>query len=228
MQDERPARHPTGLPGSGLHGKRAVTDALVSLIERESVENGYEPGHLLGRRKDLLERFGVAPATLSAALRVLSSRGVIDVRPGPRGGIFFARQPPLTRLANDLLAIDPDEMTLSDCCTIASALDQKIERDAIRHRTEGDIQDVGEILRHLESAWNDPARAELLAWRLRGRIAAITPNIALRAIYGNLVELIVIRLEPITDSSGLVFVARTTLADYQALVEAITNGAAAQ
>jgi GntR family transcriptional repressor for pyruvate dehydrogenase complex len=40
----------------------------------------------------------VAPATLTEAVRLLQERGLVTVRPGPKGGIFVARPDPFARL----------------------------------------------------------------------------------------------------------------------------------
>ena len=54
-------------------------------------EKPLPAGYRIGTKQELCEEFGVAPATLSEALRVLRARGIIDVRPGPGGGTFVAK-----------------------------------------------------------------------------------------------------------------------------------------
>ncbi len=49
------------------------------------------PGERIATKDELRERFGVALATINEAVRLLETRGVIEARPGPGGGIFVAR-----------------------------------------------------------------------------------------------------------------------------------------
>src|SRR5271170_6825514 len=57
-------------------------------LEREILADAYRPGERLGTKEDLRERFGVAVATVTEALRLLETRGLTQARPGPGGGIF--------------------------------------------------------------------------------------------------------------------------------------------
>lgn len=55
-------------------------------------------GASLGRRTDLIEAHRVSPTVMNEALRILRERGLVDVRPGPGGGVFVTGAPPQVRL----------------------------------------------------------------------------------------------------------------------------------
>ena len=48
-------------------------------------------GERLATKDDLRKRFRVAVATVNEAMRRLETRGLIEARPGPGGGVFVAR-----------------------------------------------------------------------------------------------------------------------------------------
>jgi DNA-binding FadR family transcriptional regulator len=67
-------------------------------VEDEILTARTPVGTSLGRRTDLMERFGVSPTIVNEALRILRDRGLVVVRPGPGGGVFVATVSPQVRL----------------------------------------------------------------------------------------------------------------------------------
>jgi DNA-binding FadR family transcriptional regulator len=67
-------------------------------IESELLARRTPVGASLGRRTDIMERFAVSPTVINEALRILRERGLVEVKPGPGGGVFVAAQPPQVRL----------------------------------------------------------------------------------------------------------------------------------
>lgn len=202
---------------------RGIADTLVEMIEREALDEGYTPGHFIGTRKELLERFGVAPATLGEAIRVLRSRGVISVKPGPGGGIFLAAQSPINRLGHSLIQLDAADATVEDCLGITDSLDQEVVYDAVTHRSETDIEELTEILAALEAVWGDMALAQPLNWQLHKRIAQITPNQILKIVYTNVVDFILTNLDGVPRTPGFSSTSSDRLEVHRRLVDAIAR-----
>lgn len=71
---------------------------VATAVEEGILRDRTPVGELLGRRTDLIERYGVSPAVMNEALRLLRERGLVDVRPGPGGGVFVTGTPPQVRL----------------------------------------------------------------------------------------------------------------------------------
>ena len=59
------------------------------------------PGQQLGTEADLLQQFDVSRPTLRESLRILEAQGVVELRPGPRGGILVSK-PGMDMLAHGL------------------------------------------------------------------------------------------------------------------------------
>lgn len=74
-----------------------VVEGLLNLI----LASGAEPGSSFATESELLEQFDVSRPTLREALRILEYQGVLDLRPGPGGGIIV-RRPGVSTLAHSL------------------------------------------------------------------------------------------------------------------------------
>lgn len=59
-------------------------EQLALLIGRAMDTGAIAPGEHLGTKRQLLDQYEVALGTLNEALRLLSSRGYIELRSGPR------------------------------------------------------------------------------------------------------------------------------------------------
>jgi GntR family transcriptional repressor for pyruvate dehydrogenase complex len=176
------------------HGRRragqSAADEIVLEVEAWIRRERLPAGYRIGTKQELCEEFGVAPATLSEALRVLRARGVIKVRPGPGGGTFVADASPLIRLAQTVLELRHDGAAVNDIVGVLDALDEAAIRDAALHRSAHDLKDLDTLMAKLAAAWHDPAEGSYCNWQLHRRIAEITPNVVLRAFYQNMVDYI--------------------------------------
>jgi GntR family transcriptional regulator, transcriptional repressor for pyruvate dehydrogenase complex len=70
------------------------------LLDRIITAN-LTPGSSFGTEAELLEQFDVSRPTLRESLRILESQGVLELRPGPGGGILV-RKPSVDVLAHGL------------------------------------------------------------------------------------------------------------------------------
>lgn len=153
-----------------------------------------EPGARLGTKEELRATCGVSVGTFNETLRLLQSRGLVTVRPGPGGGLFAAEQSPMRRLGNSVLALDThqaDGARAEEARRIRDALGPLLVEDALWHASPADVSALREGLADLAKAVqeSDPAAFAAADHRLRTRLAAISPNMLLRSLYATLLPL---------------------------------------
>ena len=163
-----------------------VAERIAALVTRTA------PGARLGTKEELRTLCRVSVGTFNEALRLLQSRDLVTVRPGPGGGLFAAEQSPMVRLGNSVLALDAEQTDVADAMRIRDALDPLLIADALWHGSPADIADLRRELAAMEQAVEaQDARAFVHAnWQLHARIAAISPNALLRSLYLSLLEVI--------------------------------------
>ena len=173
-----------------LDGGLSRTDQAVHAIEK--LAGNAVPGARLGTKRELQERCGVAKGTFNEALRILQSRGVVAVRPGPGGGLFVASPTPIARLGNSILSLDAAEGDVEDAMRIRDTLEPLLIEDALQHSSATDVASMRQALRAMKDAVDagDATAFVHANWELHATIARVSPNAILRSIYLSLLELI--------------------------------------
>jgi DNA-binding FadR family transcriptional regulator len=140
-------------------------------------------GDRLGTKKELCARLGIANGTLNEAIRLLQERGLITLRPGPKGGIFVARADPVARLGHTLQPLRAEPDVVADAVEVQESLQTLAALDALRHRTS---EHVTALVKHREllqtSVGDDQEFSDALAG-LHELIATIGINQVLQAVY---------------------------------------------
>jgi GntR family transcriptional regulator, transcriptional repressor for pyruvate dehydrogenase complex len=163
---------------------------LAEDIERTIAQQGLRHGDSLGTLDSWRDQTGFARSTVSEAVRLMIDRGAVEIRPGRGGGIFVAATSPVVRLRHTLLTIHGEPSTVADAIAIREALEPLIDADAARHRTKDDIADLRKHLKSLSAASSDTDRFMRANWALHARIARITKNQMLKAVYTSMTEVI--------------------------------------
>lgn len=179
-------------PGThGSHVARASrAEVAAELLTRLAGAAGA--GVRMGSKNDLRASCAVSVGTFNEALRIVQSRGVVVMRPGPGGGLFAADQPPLVRLGNSVLALDADQTSVAEAVRIRDALDPLLIEDALWHSSHADIADMRTLLDDMARTAdaNDSIGFVHANWKLHARIADVTPHPILKSLYVNLLAII--------------------------------------
>lgn len=209
-----------------LDARVSRAEALARQIEDHIRDEALPQGSRLGTKTELRDRFGVAVGTVNEAIRVLATRGLVEARPGPGGGLFVATPSPHIRLSHLILGFREGGTTIADCLAVRNALEPLIAEDARRHRTDEDVAELRAILAHMADSLDSPARFLEANWALHRRLVAISPNAVLRAVYTTLMDFIETGVEDVAPDE--VFRGRANLRVHEGLVEAIADGDARQ
>ena len=153
---------------------------------------GLEPGTRLGTKSEIREQAEVSIGTFNESLRILQSRGLIDLRRGPQGGLFTAERSLMTQLGHAVLKLDVNVASIAEVMDIRHALDPLVLADAITHSSSHDVELMRAQLKKMaEAVASDDGIQFLHAnWKLHATIANATPRPILKGFYLTLLDMI--------------------------------------
>jgi DNA-binding FadR family transcriptional regulator len=164
------------LADSTTRGQSAA-DHLAAEIET------MQEGERLGTKKELSQRLGVASATLNEAVRLLQERGLVTLRPGPKGGIFVAKADPFARLGRTLMQVRDEPDLITGAVEVRESLQALAALDALRHRTDADVAALRDHISVIEAAIDGEEEFCLALRELNEFIAGIGANRVLQTVY---------------------------------------------
>jgi DNA-binding FadR family transcriptional regulator len=210
------ATTPTPLPPRLSRAARVARELEESIVAQER-----RPGDRIATKDALRERFGVAVATINEAVRLLETRGVIEARPGPGGGIFVARAAVRVAMMHTVLGFPSESTSYREYLVVRDALEPLICRDAADRLTDGDVAALEAIVARMAGNVLDPPAYFACNWELHRRLARITPNVPLRGIYLTLLDYLESMLaEAVIDE----FDGPANVAIHRELVAAVAEG----
>lgn len=201
---------------------QAVAERISELIVTEQVV----PGDRLGTKTELQGQFGVAAGTLNEAVRLLETRGLVEARPGPRGGIFVARPSAHIRLSHLILGLGADAMSVSDTLEIRNALELPVALQAARNAGPEQLARLDEIVGAMARLGDQPREYLLRNWDLHEEIAGISANPLLRTIYVSLLETAREAVKDVAPDPDFATSFPQNLQLHRELVDAIASGQA--
>jgi DNA-binding FadR family transcriptional regulator len=162
--------------------------ALAREIEEEISAGVLSTGDRLGTKDDLRQRFNVAVATVNEAVKLLDTRGLVEARPGPGGGVFVASPASRMRSGPMFMGFEWTEASMADYHEVRNALEPIIYHHAARHRTEADIRALRSILASMAAHLDQPRAYARHNTAFHRRIAKLSPNAPLRSMYVTLLD----------------------------------------
>jgi DNA-binding FadR family transcriptional regulator len=163
-------------------------EALARELEEEISVGVLITGERLGTKEELRLRFNVAVATVNEAIKLLDTRGLVQARPGPGGGVFVAG--PASRMSRGpmVMGFKWTEATMDDYHEVRSALEPLIVRHAARRRKAADIRALETILANMESSLDKPLAYVRYNTAFHRGVAKLTGNAPLRSLYLTLLD----------------------------------------
>lgn len=169
-------------------GRTSRSETVGYAVEQLIEDQQLQPGQRLGTKEELRGEFRVAVATFNEALRMLESRGVVELRPGPGGGVFVARPQALVRLGHKMLALDSEAVKVAGGLAVRDALEPLVATEAFKHHTAADLTDLRRLVAEMARC-TDPAEYLRANWGLHRRLARVSRNPLLVEIYLGLLDL---------------------------------------
>ena len=164
-------------------------EQLAAHLQEQIDDQDFTVGEHIGTKSELLERFSVAAGTLNEALRLLQSRGYIEVKPGPKGGAFVADYSKRVRLRHALIDTVGDPAELSNAIKVRDELEVLVAVEAARHCTAQDAERIIAAEEAIRNAQDGQNHLKLI-WNLHREIAITGRNTILTRVYNGLLDTI--------------------------------------
>jgi DNA-binding FadR family transcriptional regulator len=196
------------LPGSAVllsqsgNGKRA--EAIARRITQQVVDEGLQPGQLVGTEPELIAREGVSRAVFREAVRLLEHHQIARMRRGPGGGLFVFE--PSAAAVSEMAAIylARHGMRLSDLAEVRTGVEVAITGlAAARIDAEGTVAIKNALDREAKTPQDEHAD---VVHDLHAAVAAASGNRVLE-----LIALVFIRLSLIYQIERLAPPARANI-----------------
>jgi GntR family transcriptional repressor for pyruvate dehydrogenase complex len=131
-----------------LTGKPALRgcDALVAEVKRQLFEETLRSGDFLGSESTILKKFNVGRRTAREAIQSLEALGIVEVRPGSKGGVWIAEGNP-DRFAEALsVQFKLSGVSLKNIFQMQHLLETNAARLAAAHRTSENLGELKSIV----------------------------------------------------------------------------------
>lgn len=172
------ARAAPSLPGK----PQQVARELLARI----AESGLADGQTFATEAELLQQFEVSRPTLREGLRILQSQGVLEQRPGPRGGLVV-RRPTLDALAHTLsIHLRFNRMPFGAVLKAREAIEPALAAAAAVHGRDADFDAMAASIERMRGLGADQEAFVAENRVFHGLVAAASGNPVLEAFWGAL------------------------------------------
>lgn len=204
--------------------KRAST--LAATIESAIVSKGWPVGEILGSEAELIERYGVSRSVLREAIRILESRWVARMRPGPGGGLVVTAPDPGAVKDTTRLYLDFQGVRASHLYQVWTALELAAVAELAESIDEAGVDRLRRLIADEAEMLDRDPQAAIELWmsqnlNLHSEIARQTGNPALVLFLGVVVDLALEYRTELPDPAGA---ARWLHHSHSGIVDAIVSG----
>jgi GntR family transcriptional regulator, transcriptional repressor for pyruvate dehydrogenase complex len=163
-----------------LGKSQLVAQELLARLADSDVEEGQS----FATEAELLEQFDVSRPTLREGIRIVESQGVLEQRPGPRGGLVV-RRPPLDMLAHSLsVYLRFNEVPFAAVLEARKVIEPALAAEAAQHGTDGDFGEMAESIERMKTQEQDQAAFIAENRSFHGIVARASGNKVLETFWG--------------------------------------------
>jgi DNA-binding FadR family transcriptional regulator len=170
------------------HRNPKISELVARQVVTHIADLDIPDGTRLPNERDLAEMLGVGRTSLREGLRLLETRGVITIHPGPNGG------PVVRRLQQDglseglTLLLQLNASTLGDMFEARAQLEPQIASLAAVRVTDAELDAIEERCQAVEAAVEDPSAFLAQDFQFHTTIARATNNVSLGAFLSSLMR----------------------------------------
>lgn len=141
-----------------------IFEDVIQQVEEAIVRGEIKPGERLPAERELIKSLEVSRGTLRESLRVLEQKGLIEIKPGAKGGIFV-KQVNADQMSESLtLLIRSQQISLADLAQFREDLEGLVAFRAAERATPEDISELKELLEHSKVKFRAGAEGDTQAW----------------------------------------------------------------
>ena len=181
----------------------SLAEELVRRIEALVRERRGEGRERLGSKEELRQTFQVAHGTMNEAVRVLETRGLVELRRGPQGGVFVAQPSIFLRLSNIFLGFHKNSESIQDCLAVRDQLEVLTAVEAARTALSrpDDVKEMYRLYDKMAETVEDVTVSLKWNWELHRCISRMGANKILSGIYLSLLDYIEQELDVVASAS---------------------------
>lgn len=160
-------------------GARTFEDVAHQV--RSAILDGYfKPGDRLPPQRELHRQFGVSRFAVTQALHILETAGLVEIRPGARGGAFV-RRPDMNAINSSIDVVASMEgVTFEELAEFRETIEGRNAYWAAQRSTSAELDALGALIREVRRVCEDRS----VPWSLavardaafHGRIAELSKN----------------------------------------------------
>jgi DNA-binding FadR family transcriptional regulator len=203
----------------------SLAEELVRRIEALIHERRSEGSERLGSKEELRRTFQVAHGTMNEAMRVLETRGLIELRRGPQGGVFVAQPSIFLRLSNIFLGFRKNSESIENCLAVRDQLEvlTAVEAAKMALSHPDAVKEMYRLFDKMAETIDEPTVTLKWNWELHRCISRMGSNKILSGMYMTLLDYIEHELDvvaPVTQTDR----PQRILKMHRDIIDAIASG----
>jgi GntR family transcriptional repressor for pyruvate dehydrogenase complex len=175
-----------------LGSQKSLAQQVTDELQRLMLTGKLKEGEKLPSERELCELFGVSRTVVREAIRILQTKGLLEVKPGI-GSIV--RSPSSNQVIEGLTLLiqskaNGADISLVALCEVRALLEVEVTKMAVERATPEDIEEIQRIIDDLETRVNLPAKFYERAVDFHRSLALATHNLLLVIIFDAIQELV--------------------------------------
>jgi GntR family transcriptional repressor for pyruvate dehydrogenase complex len=160
---------------SQINRTNSLTDEVAARIKDSIINGDYGPGDALPIEKQMVDQFGVSRVVIREALKELKSKGLIEVRRGPKGGPFVTHFDKLSFGEQFTDMVRLRRMTVEQLYDARLLIEPEVVRIVLKNITKKQIATLREQVL-MEKAESNPIRRKDLFREFHRKLGHFSGN----------------------------------------------------
>jgi GntR family transcriptional repressor for pyruvate dehydrogenase complex len=153
----------------------SLTDEVAARIKDSILNGDYAPGDALPIEKEMVEQFGVSRVVIREALKELKSKGLIEIRRGPKGGPFVTHLDKISFGEQFTDMIRLRRLTVEQLYDARLLIEPEVIRIALKNITQEQIAELQKQVEK-EKTEKDPVRRKDLFREFHRKLGEFSGN----------------------------------------------------